>query len=288
MSIKKAIIPAAGMGTRFLPATKAVPKEMLPIVDKPTLQYIIEEAVEAGIEEILIITNRGKTEIEDHFDHSPELENFLLEKGKQALYDKVVGIPDLARLYFLRQKEAKGLGHAVAMAREFSAGEPIAILLGDDIVDAQIPCIGQLIAGYDETQSSILGVQEVPNEDIHKYGVVAPKSDNNPSKLMPLESLVEKPSAEEAPSNYAVMGRYVVTPTIFDILDQTAPGKGGEIQLTDALNTLASKETMYALNFDGKRYDAGDKLGYLKANIEFALKRPELGDDLKAYLKTLV
>lgn len=286
MKITKAIIPAAGLGTRFLPATKAQPKEMLPIVDKPTLQYIIEEAVESGIEDILIITGRNKKSIEDHFDKSVELELTLEKRGKQELLEQVRNITDMANIHYIRQKEPKGLGHAIYCAKNFIGNEPFAVFLGDDIVDSKKPCLKQMIEVYEELKTTVLGVQEVGIDEVMKYGIV--KGNNIKDRLYNVEDLVEKPSKEEAPSNIAIMGRYIITSEIFEILENTKPGKGGEIQLTDALKELAKRQAMYAYNFEGKRYDAGDKLGFLKATVEFALKRDGLKDEFKKYLINLV
>jgi len=286
MKVHKAIIPAAGLGTRFLPATKAQPKEMLPIVDKPTLQYIIEEAVASGIEEILIITGRNKKSIEDHFDKSVELELELEKSGKDELLKEVRKISDMVNIHYIRQKEPKGLGHAIYCAKSFIGNEPFAVLLGDDIVDAQTPCLKQMIRAYDEYKTTILGVQEVPQDDVNKYGIVAGMHIED--RIYKVKDLVEKPNVEEAPSNIAILGRYIISPRIFDILEHTAPGKGGEIQLTDALKTLAQKEAMYAYNFEGRRYDVGDKLGFLEATVEFALQRAELRDEFLQYLTDIV
>lgn len=286
MRVRKAIIPAAGLGTRFLPATKAQPKEMLPIVDKPTLQYIIEEAVASGIEEILIITGRNKSSIENHFDKSVELELELEKTNKMDLLDEVRHITDMANIHYIRQKEPRGLGHAIYCAKSFIGDEPFAVLLGDDIVAAETPCLKQLIDAYDEYKTTVLGVQEVPKEDVCKYGIVDGKYIED--RVYKVKSLVEKPAVEDAPSNIAILGRYIISPTIFEILENTTPGKGGEIQLTDALMTLASKEAMYAYNFEGRRYDVGDKLGFLEATVEYALKRPDLSDNFLSYLKDLV
>lgn len=286
MRVRKAIIPAAGLGTRFLPATKAQAKEMLPIVDKPTLQYIIEEAVESGIEEILIITGRNKKSIEDHFDVSVELELELEKKGKDDLLEEVRKISEMANIYYIRQKEPKGLGHAVSCAKSFIGNEPFAVLLGDDIVYAQKPCLKQMIEAYDEYKTSILGVQEVPKEDVSKYGIV--KGKHIEGRVYKVKDLVEKPAPGEAPSNIAILGRYIINPAIFEILENTKPGKGGEIQLTDALKELAKMEAMYAYNFEGRRYDVGDKQGFLEANIEYALRREDLKKDLMSYLSNLV
>lgn len=281
--VKKAVIPAAGLGTRFLPATKAQPKEMLPIVDKPTLQYIIEEAVNSGIEEILIITGRNKKSIEDHFDKSVELELELEKKGKDDLLELVRGISEMANIYYIRQKEPLGLGHAVYCARSFIGDEPFAVLLGDDIVDAETPCLKQLIGAYEEYGTSILGVQGVAKEDVNKYGIVDGYEVGKGAYRV--NSLVEKPEAEKAPSEIAILGRYIITPQIFEILKNTKPGKGGEIQLTDALNVLAKESSMHAYVFEGRRYDVGDKMGYLEATIDFALKREDLRAGLLEYMK---
>ena len=284
MKVKKAIIPAAGLGTRFLPATKAQPKEMLPIVDKPTIQYIIEEAVASGIEEILIITGRNKKCIEDHFDKSIELELELEKSGKKELLEMVRNISDMVDIHFIRQKEPKGLGHAIHCAKTFVGNEPFAVLLGDDVVDSRKPCLKQLLDCFNEYKTTILGVQNVPAESVSKYGIV--NGIHIEDRVYKVKDLVEKPSLEEAPSNIAILGRYIITPEIFNILENTAPGKNGEIQLTDALKTLISKEAMYAYNFDGKRYDVGDKLGFLEATVEFALKKEELRDGFIEYLNT--
>ncbi|AKN32516.1 UTP--glucose-1-phosphate uridylyltransferase [Clostridium carboxidivorans P7] len=285
MTVKKAIIPAAGLGTRFLPATKAQPKEMLPIVDKPTIQYIIEEAVASGIEEILIITGRNKRAIEDHFDKSIELEKDLEDHKKEELLYLVKEISNMADIYYIRQKEPKGLGHAISCARTFVGNEPFAVMLGDDVVDSEIPCLKQLIDCYDEYKTSIIGVQEVNKEDVYKYGIV--KGMYIEDRVYKVKDLVEKPKVEEAPSNIAILGRYIITPAIFDILRNTTPGKGDEIQLTDALRTLIKSEAMYAYNFEGRRYDVGDKLGFLRATVEFALRRDELKESFMEYLLTL-
>lgn len=286
MKVRKAIIPAAGLGTRFLPATKAQPKEMLPIVDKPTLQYIIEEAINSGIEEILIITGRNKKSIEDHFDKSVELELELEAKGKKELLKEVRKISEMANIHYIRQKEPKGLGHAIHCAKSFIGNEPFAVLLGDDIVYAEKPCLKQMIEVYDEYKTTILGVQEVPAKDVDKYGIISAMKIED--RVYKVKGLVEKPKVDEAPSNIAILGRYIINPAIFDILEHTAPGKGGEIQLTDALKELANVEAMYAYNFKGKRYDVGDKSGFLKATVEYALRRDNLKDDFMEYLKGIV
>ncbi|MGL4848747.1 MAG: UTP--glucose-1-phosphate uridylyltransferase GalU [Clostridium sp.] len=284
--VRKAIIPAAGLGTRFLPATKAQPKEMLPIVDKPTIQYIIEEAIASGIEEILIITGRSKKCIEDHFDRSVELELELAKGGKDELLEIVNGISNMVDIHYIRQKEPKGLGHAINCARTFVGDEPFAILLGDDIVyNDEKPCLKQLIECYDEYKTSVLGVQTVDAKNVNKYGIV--DGIEIEDRVMKVKGLVEKPNVDEAPSNVAILGRYIVTPRIFDILKDTKPGKGGEIQLTDALLTLISEEAMYAYNFQGRRYDVGDKQGFLEATIEYALRREDLKEGFKTYLKAL-
>ena len=282
--VRKAIIPAAGLGTRFLPATKAQPKEMLPIVDKPTLQYIIEEAIESGIEEILIVTGRSKKSIEDHFDRSVELELELEQKGKTEMLKMVQDISNMVNIHYIRQKEPKGLGHAIHCAKSFIGNEPFAVLLGDDIVDAKVPCLKQLINTYDEYKTTVLGVQEVAKEDTDKYGILDVKHIED--RVYKVKDMVEKPSVEEAPSNIAILGRYIITPEIFNILENQEPGKGGEIQLTDALQTLATKEAIYAYNFEGIRYDVGDKLGFLEATVDFALKRPELRDGFMEFLRS--
>ena len=285
--IKKAIIPAAGLGTRFLPATKAQPKEMLPIVDKPTIQYIIEEAIASGIEEILIITGRSKKCIEDHFDRSVELELELEKSGKQSMLDMVQDISNMVDIHYIRQKEPKGLGHAINCAKVFVGDEPFAILLGDDIVyNDQKPCLKQLIDCYNEYHTSVLGVQTVPHEKVNKYGIVDGTFVKD--RVMKVKGLVEKPNIDEAPSDVAILGRYIVTPKIFEILDRTKPGKGGEIQLTDALLELVNEEEMYAYDFEGRRYDVGDKLGFLEATVEYALRRDGLKDRFTDYLKDIL
>lgn len=285
MKVRKAVIPAAGLGTRFLPATKAQPKEMLPIVDKPTIQYIVEEAIASGIEEILIITGRNKRAIEDHFDKSIELELELKQKHKDELLNEVIDISNLVDIHYVRQKEPRGLGHAIYCARAFVGNEPFAVLLGDDVVDSQVPCLKQLIDTYSLYKTTILGVQEVQWQDVNKYGIVAHKQIED--RVYKVQDLVEKPKKEAAPSNLAILGRYIITPHIFDILKNTKPGAGGEIQLTDALKELSKEEVMYAYNFEGKRYDVGSKLGFLQATVEFALKRDDLKDEFGNYLMGL-
>ena len=283
--VKKAVIPAAGLGTRFLPATKAQPKETLPIVDKPTLQYIIEEAVASGIEEILIITGRNKKSIEDHFDKSVELELELEQKGKKELLDIVQGISNMINIHYIRQKEPKGLGDAIYCARHFIGDEPFAIMLGDDIVDNDVPCLKQLMDAYEEYRTTILGVQKVDTKDTNKYGIISAKHIED--RVYKVKDLVEKPELGKAPSNIAILGRYIITPEIFDILEDLPAGKGGEVQLTDALKLLSKKEAMYAYNFEGRRYDVGDKLGFLEATVDFALKRPALKNEFIDYLKKI-
>lgn len=286
MKVRKAVIPAAGLGTRFLPATKAQPKEMLPIVDKPTLQYIIEEAIESGIEEILIITGRNKVSIENHFDRSVELELELEKSGKHDLLAEVRKISNMANIHYIRQKEPKGLGHAIHCAKSFAGNEPFAVLLGDDIVHNGKPCLQQLMECYEKYKTTILGVQEVAKEDVSKYGIVDGKMIDD--KIYTVNDLVEKPSIEEAPSNIAILGRYIINPEIFEILEDLEPGKDGEIQLTDGLKELAKREAMYACIFEGKRYDVGNKLGFLEATVEFALRREDLREEFLAYLRNIV
>ena len=281
--IRKAVIPAAGLGVRFLPATKAQPKEMLPIVDKPTIQYIVEEAIESDIDDILIITGRTKRSIEDHFDSCPELEHHLRTKGKNELLALVEDISNLAEIHYIRQKEPRGLGHAVLCARSFVGSEPFAVMLGDDIVRSWVPCLKQLIDLYDELQGSVIAVQEVAPEEVSKYGIL--DAEEVRPGVYRIRDLVEKPKREDAPSCLAVMGRYVITPRIFEILGDTKPGAGDEIQLTDALRVLCREEPVYGLAFKGRRYDVGDKLGYLQAMVEFALARPDLAEGFKEYLR---
>ncbi len=286
MKVRKAIIPAAGLGTRFLPATKAQAKEMLPIVDKPTIQYIVEEAIDAGIEDIIIVTGRNKRSIEDHFDKSLELEIELQKTGKEELLSLVKDVSNLVDIHYIRQKEPRGLGHAIYCARSFIGNEPFAVLLGDDIVKSDTPCIKQLIDIYNEYKTTILGVQKVDPGDVSKYGIIGCKSIED--RLYKVKDLVEKPGLEEAPSNIAILGRYVLTPAVFTCLEQTTPGAGGEIQLTDALRRLVNKEAMYAYDFIGKRYDVGNRLGYLQATVEFALDREDLRENFLGYLKNIV
>ncbi|WP_309088625.1 UTP--glucose-1-phosphate uridylyltransferase GalU [Domibacillus sp.] len=286
MKVKKAIIPAAGLGTRFLPATKAMPKEMLPIVDKPTIQYIVEEAIESGIEDIIIVTGKGKRSIEDHFDHSFELEQNLLSKGKFELLSEVQKSSKLVDIHYIRQKEPKGLGHAIWCARKFIGDEPFAVLLGDDIVKADTPCLKQMIDQYNRYNASILGVQTVQEEAVSRYGIVDGSMIDN--RLYSVRGLVEKPAREEAPSNLAILGRYILSPKIFELLNSQKPGAGGEIQLTDAIAQLNEHEAVYAYDFEGTRYDVGEKMGFIQTNIEFALQHEELRSELMAYLSSIV
>ena len=289
MKVTKAIIPAAGLGTRFLPATKVTPKEMLPVVDKPTIQYIIEEAVASGITEIIIITGRSKRAIEDHFDHSPEMEWELAAKGRDELVREIRQISDMADIHYIRQKEPRGLGHAINCAKHFIKDEPFAILLGDDIAVCERPALRQMMDAFEKVESSVIGVSTVPPEKVSSYGIIDPDP-NFPvvDGLYRLKGIVEKPAQDQAPSRVAVFGRYILMPEIFSILSHTAPGAGNEIQLTDAIKELNSIQDVYALDFAGKRYDVGQKLGYLKATVDFALARPDLGADFKAYLKEVV
>ncbi|MGM0865224.1 MAG: UTP--glucose-1-phosphate uridylyltransferase GalU [Bacillota bacterium] len=287
--VKKVIIPAAGLGTRFLPATKAQPKEMLPIVDKPAIQYIIEEAVQSGITDIIIITGRGKRSIEDHFDKSYELESTLEKKQKWSGLEEVQSIANLANIHYIRQKEPLGLGHAILCARAFIGDDPFAVMLGDDVIDSDIPCLQQLIQAFDHHQAPVLGVQEVNPDEVSKYGIVSPSLTEGADQLTyPIAGLVEKPHQDEAPSRLAIMGRYILTADIFSYLEQLKVGTGGEYQLTDALNYYSREFPVYAKVFEGHRYDIGDKLGFIKATIEFAMKRSELQQDVAQYLKDLL
>lgn len=285
MKIRKAIIPAAGLGTRFLPATKAQPKEMLPIVDKPTIQYIVEEAVKSGIEDIMIVTGRGKRAIEDHFDKSYELEDILGRKGDGETLNLVRDISNMVNIHYIRQKEPKGLGHAIHCAKTFIGDEPFAVLLGDDVVDSRIPCLKQLMDVYERRETTIIGVQKVPEEDVSKYGIISCRNLGN--RVYGVDDLVEKPDRDKAPSNMAILGRYIITPGIFSFLENAKPGKGGEIQLTDALKGLLDAEEIYAYDFIGNRYDVGNRLGFLKATVEFALGREDLKEEFSQYLKKI-
>lgn len=286
MKVKKAIIPAAGLGTRFLPATKAMPKEMLPIVDKPTIQYIVEEAIESGIEDIIIVTGKGKRAIEDHFDHSFELEQNLLNRGKFELLHEVQKSSKLVDIHYIRQKEPKGLGHAIWCARKFIGNEPFAVLLGDDIVQADKPCLKQMIEQYNRHNASILGVQTVPEDEVSRYGIV--DGEQIDERFFSVNHLVEKPKQEESPSNLAIMGRYILSPKIFEILNNQEPGAGGEIQLTDAIARLNMYESVYAYDFEGIRYDVGEKLGFIKTTIDFALQHVEIKHEVMEYMKTVI
>lgn len=283
--IKKAIIPAAGLGTRFLPATKAMPKEMLPILDKPTIQYIVEEAARAGIEDIIIVTGRHKRAIEDHFDSQKELEMVLKEKGKSELLEKVQYSTELANIFYVRQKEQKGLGHAISSARQFIGNEPFAVLLGDDIVESEVPAVKQLIDVYEETGHSVIGVQEVPEADTHRYGIIDSLTKNG--RQYEVKKFVEKPAQGTAPSNLAIMGRYVLTPEIFDYLKTQKEGAGNEIQLTDAIERMNNDNQVYAYDFEGERYDVGEKLGFVKTTIEYALKDDSMREELTQFIKAL-
>lgn len=285
MKVKKAIIPAAGLGTRFLPATKAMPKEMLPIVDRPTIEYIVEEAIESGIQDILIVTGKGKRAIEDHFDHSFELEQHLFSKGKFDLLNKVQKSSNMVDIHYIRQKEPKGLGHAVWCARNFIGNEPFAVLLGDDIVQSETPCLKQMIGLYDRFHASIIGVQPVKEEEVSRYGII--DGTNIENRFYEVHGLIEKPEPEAAPSNLAILGRYILSPKIFDILGNQEPGVGNEIQLTDAIATLNKRETVFAYDFIGKRYDVGEKMGFIKTTIDFALQQEELQAELLQYLSSL-
>ncbi|MGM0420882.1 MAG: UTP--glucose-1-phosphate uridylyltransferase GalU [Bacillota bacterium] len=286
MEVKKAVIPAAGYGTRLLPASKAIPKEMLPIVDQPTIQYVVEEAVASGIEEILLITSKGKESIEDHFDHDMELEYVLEQKSKDQLLDRIKQISDMITVHSVRQKEQLGLGHAVSCAETFVGDEPFAVLLGDDIIVNEIPVTAQLIQHAEKMDAPVIGCQEVAQKDISLYGAVA--YSERSGRRARVKDMVEKPEPEAAPSNLAVLGRYILTPDIFPILKETKPGKGGEIQLTDALKTLAQQRPLEAYDFQGDRYDVGNKLGFLKATVEFALRRDDIGEEFGLYLKGLI
>jgi UTP--glucose-1-phosphate uridylyltransferase len=285
--VRKAVFPAAGMGTRFLPATKAIPKEMLSLVDKPLIQYGVEEAIASGCDHIIIITARGKSAIEDHFDLSPELDALLESRGKKELLGISRYVSGMADISFVRQKEAKGLGHAVLMAKDLVGDEPFAVMLPDDIIDAQRPCLKQMIEVFDQKQSSILATMVVEGAAISAYGVLDGEPDKQDPRLFAARGMVEKPKLEVAPSKNAIIGRYVLTPRVFDMLEHITPGAGGELQLTDGIKALLAHEKVFGFNFEGKRYDAGDKSGMLEATVDFALKRPDLGPALRAHLKSL-
>ena len=289
MKVRKAVFPAAGLGTRFLPATKAQPKEMLPLIDKPIIQYGVEEAMQSGCDQIIMVTGRGKSAIEDHFDTSYELEHMLEDRGKTDLLRIVQQISDMIHIAYVRQKEALGLGHAVLMAKELVGDEPFAVILPDDVIDATVPCLKQMIEIYNETGCSVLATQVVEGAGISAYGVLdaKPVPGKHNGRLFEVRDLVEKPSFEDAPSNLAIIGRYILTPAIFEMIEGLNPGSGGELQLTDALRALLKKEKIYGFTFEGKRHDAGDKLGFLKATVEFALERADLGREFREYLKGL-
>lgn len=288
MKIRKAIIPAAGLGTRFLPATKALPKEMLPIVDKPAIQYIVEEAIDSGIEDIIIISGRNKRLIEDHFDKSYELEETLYKKNKESLLEQVQRISNLANIHYIRQKEPKGLGDAILCAKSFIGDEPFAVLLGDDIVKSSRPCLGQLIDIFKRYHSSVVGIQQVPEKDVSKYGIIQPKGSYIEKNVLNVETFVEKPQLSEAPSSFAVIGRYILLPEIFGLLADLKPDEGGEVQLTDALKEMCRSQAIFAYHCQGKRYDIGDKLGFIQATIDFALQRPDFKEEVLAYLKDMM
>jgi len=285
MRLRKAVLPAAGLGTRFLPATKAQPKEMLPLVDKPLIQYVVEEAVAAGIEDIIIVTGRGKSAIEDHFDVSFELERFLEDRGQKEELARVRAISDLIHVCYVRQKEAQGLGHAVGVAEHLVGEEPFAVLLGDDLIDSKVPCIQQMLNVFEKEQGPVLAVMRVPGDEISSYGVIA--GERIGERLYRIRDMVEKPPAQEAPSDLAIIGRYILTPDIFPHLASTAKDERGEIQLTNGLRSLASQRPVYGYEFEGRRHDCGNKLGFLKASVEYALKRPDLGEAFRAYLQGL-
>jgi UTP--glucose-1-phosphate uridylyltransferase len=283
MKVKKAVFPVAGLGTRFLPATKASPKEMLPLIDKPLVQYVVEEAVAAGIEQILFVTGRGKRALEDHFDIAFELEALLYEKGKDQELSQVREIAEMCNFFYVRQKQALGLGHAILCAREFIGDEPFAVLLGDDIIDSERPCLGQLLDVYHRYRGTVLALEQVPLETISSYGCV--KANQISERVYEVTDMVEKPKREDAPSDLAIIGRYVLTPNIFPILERQEPGKGGEIQLTDAILKLSAEEAIYGCRFEGVRHDCGDKLGFLKATVDMALKREEFNEEFTRYLR---
>jgi UTP--glucose-1-phosphate uridylyltransferase len=283
MRVKKAVFPVAGLGTRFLPATKSTPKEMLPLIDKPLVQYVVEEAVASGIEQILFVTGRGKRAIEDHFDIAFELESLLHDKGKEEELHQVREIAEMAKIFFVRQKQALGLGHAILCAKEFVGSEPFAVLLGDDIIDAAVPCLAQLLAVYESYRAPVLALEQVPMVNISSYGCV--RAHLLSSRVYEVQDLVEKPAIIDAPSDLAIIGRYILTPGIFPILEDQEPGKGGEIQLTDAIKRLALQESIYGCQFEGMRHDCGDKLGFLKATVDMALKRDEFGGAFEEYLR---
>jgi UTP--glucose-1-phosphate uridylyltransferase len=285
--IRRAVFPAAGLGTRFLPATKAQPKEMLPLVDKPIIQYAVEEAVKSGLENLVIVTGRGKNAIEDHFDVSFELEKILEERGKSDLLNLVRAVSDMVHIAYVRQKEALGLGHAILVTEDLVNNEPFAVLLGDDVIEADEPCIGQMIAVYEKYNCSVVAIMEVPREEVKRYGIIDGQPIQGDGEVFEIRDMVEKPAVADAPSNLAIIGRYILTPAIFKCLRETSRGSGGEIQLTDGLRRLLAKERIMGYKFRGKRHDAGEKLGFLQATVEFALKNEELGSAFREYLKNL-
>lgn len=286
MRIKKAVIPVAGLGTRFLPATKTVPKELLPIVDIPTVQYVVQEAVDAGIQEVIFVTGRGKDAIEDHFDEAPELDQVIGERGQRQTLEMLRRIAEMIEVVSVRQKRPLGLGHAVLCARDLVGGEPFAVLLADDLIDAAVPCVGQLLEIFENTGESVIALMKVPREEAHRYGVI--RGNALDSRLYAIDDLVEKPAPDEAPSDLAIAGRYLLRPEIFALLERLPPGKGGEIQLTDGLKELARVRKVYGYEFEGERYDVGDKFGFVRATVAYALKRPELREQVKAYLRSLL
>ena len=288
MQVRRVVLPAAGLGTRFLPATKAQPKEMLPLVDKPLIQYVIEEAVQSGITNMTIVTGRGKNAIEDHFDISYELESVLRERGRTKNLAEIQNISKMIDVTYVRQKEALGLGHAIKTTREVMVGEPFGVMLGDDIIDSDVPCLKQMMTLFEKLQSSIVAICTVPESETSQYGIIKGHPvDDYDGRVYRIEDVVEKPPPGEAPSNLAIIGRYILTPEIFGALERTPPGRGGEIQITDAIRLLLEQQPIYAYMFDGTRYDAGDKLGFLKATVQFALNRADLGSDFRTYLKSL-
>ena len=286
MKIRKAVIPVAGLGTRFLPATKTVPKELLPIVDIPSIQYVVQEAVDSGIQEIIFVTGRGKDGIEDHFDEAPELEQVLGERGQSDTVKMLRRIAEMTEVVSVRQKRPLGLGHAVLCARDLVAGEPFAVLLADDLIDSEVPCVRQLLDIFDEKQESVIALMKVPQEEVHQYGVI--KGDEVATRLYHIDAMVEKPTAQEAPSRMAIIGRYILRPEIFRLLEEVPPGRGGEIQLTDGLSHLVQDRKVYGCEFEGDRYDIGDKFGFVRATVAFALKRPDLEPRVRDYLRSIV
>lgn len=286
MKIRKAVIPVAGLGTRFLPATKTVPKELLPIVDIPSIQYVVQEAVDSGIQEIIFVTGRGKDGIEDHFDEAPELEQVLGERGQSDTVKMLRRIAEMTEVVSVRQKRPLGLGHAVLCARDLVAGEPFAVLLADDLIDSEVPCVRQLLDIFDEKQESVIALMKVPQEEVHQYGVI--KGDEVATRLYHIDAMVEKPTAQEAPSRMAIIGRYILRPEIFHLLEKVPPSRGGEIQLTDGLSHLVQDRKVYGCEFEGDRYDIGDKFGFVRATVAFALKRPDLEPRVRDYLRSIV